>query len=85
MRKYDTRNTSASIESTPTSQSLAERTYSLIGMIASVMRPTAANQARTNDLVSLKSNNSQAVTPFKHPSPPRSLDRSDSFLIDSSP
>lgn len=57
MRKYVTKNTNASIESTPTSQSLAERTYSLMGMITNVIRPAAANQARTTDLGSLNSAN----------------------------
>lgn len=69
MRKYVTKNASASVESTPTSQSLAERTYSRMGTIARVMRPAAANQARTSVLGSLNSCSRQVVVSFKHPSP----------------
>jgi hypothetical protein len=39
-----------------------------MGMIAKVMRPAAANQARASDLVSFKSISCQAFMPFKrHP------------------
>ena len=65
MRKYITKNTSASVESAPTSQSLAERAYKRIGTIANVMRPTAANQIRTcvlNSLMTL----GRPLTHLKH-------------------
>lgn len=55
IRKYATMKASPSVVSTPVSQSSAERTYNRIGTIASVTRPQAANQARTNLLGSLKS------------------------------
>ena len=65
MRKYITKNTSASVESAPTSQSLAERAYKRIGTIANVMRPTAANQIRTCVLNSLMTSG-RPLTHLKH-------------------
>gem|GEM_PF-5269685 len=53
MRKCAAKNASAIVESAPTSQSLAERTYNRIGTSAKVMRPQAANHVKTSVLGSL--------------------------------
>jgi hypothetical protein len=65
-RKYMMKNTSASVASAPTSQSLAARRYRRIGTTANVMIPTAANQVMANFFGSLKSPVGTPYEPFNH-------------------